>query len=478
MHSLIKNTVKEFYSTSHIIGISFLFSFAWIFSMPPFDYYALYSSLKLLSNYNAFLYSIGFCMFVLSILNHLYVYLINRKVLIIAVHLTEYQIISSLLISYVLVFNLFYVLPAYLISLIQQLFYSPHTINFEAYILEYANSLLNYILLWITLSIIFFLKLRNVFSSFITILILYASSFLMSSKSGGAVFDISMITNLWLNAPQFIEIIGFVAILILLLVLALIYLFKLSNNLFERYSFETYSRGILQIFYSKLKFQLSAYHSIMMGYQDQKIIMAFSGMGFGLLAPLLFNSSINVIPMFKIFMGFFVPFLFGIYQSNILQLDINSKMVFLLSCKQTSYAHIIFNRLFLLLLPQLILILLVTFSLNLITPIITNELLLYLLFLNVFHSMVKLLFITTPLLTHYSNFIIIAAYYLFLREDVQIFMNSNSILRSINLASPIVASNNNIDLILWITLLFFITTLFIINYRQLNVSKVESLLHI
>ena len=255
MHSLIKNTVKEFYSTSHIIGISFLFSFAWIFSMPPFDYYALYSSLKMLGNYNVFLYSIGFCIFVLSILNHLYVNFINRKVLIIAVHLTEHQIIISLLISYFLVFNLFYVLPAYSISLIQQLFYSPGSIKLEAYIWEYANSLLNYILLWITLSIIFFLKLRNVFSSFIAILILYAASFLISSKSGGAILDISMIANLWLNAPPLIEISGFVSLFIILLVFGLIYLFKLSNNLFERYSFETYTRGVLQIVYSKLKVQ-------------------------------------------------------------------------------------------------------------------------------------------------------------------------------------------------------------------------------
>ena len=212
-----------------------------------------------------------------------------------------------------------------------------------------------------------------------------------------------------------------------------------------------------------------------MGYQDQKILMVFSVLGFGLLAPLLFNSSINVVPMFKIFMGFFVPFLFGIYQSNIIQLDLNSKMVYLLLCKQTPYAHIIFNRLFLLLLPQLILILLVAFSLNLITPIITNELLLYLIFLNVFHSMVKLSFITTPLLTHYSNFIIIAAYYLFLREDVQLFMNSNIILRSINLASPIVSSSNNIGLVLWTALIFSTAILLLINYRQLNMSNVSDL---
>ncbi|MDP3446237.1 MAG: hypothetical protein Q8T08_25550, partial [Ignavibacteria bacterium] len=81
--------------------------------MPPIEYYALNNSVKLLDNYNLLLYTIGFGVYILSILNHMHDIFINKKFLLVGSHLTENQVIVSMLLTYLIVFNLLYVIPAY-----------------------------------------------------------------------------------------------------------------------------------------------------------------------------------------------------------------------------------------------------------------------------------------------------------------------------------------------------------------------------
>ncbi|MDP3442398.1 MAG: hypothetical protein Q8T08_06005, partial [Ignavibacteria bacterium] len=145
-------------------------------------------------------------------------------------------------------------------------------------------------------------------------------------------------------------------------------------------------------------------------------------------------------------------------------------MIISLLCRQVSYAYIVFNRLVLLLLPQLIVIIIMVIVVEIFSPKMTFELLAYLLILNVFHALVKVLFSSTRISIHYSNILIITINYILLREDVQTVMNSNQLLIYLNFLSPIVSNSNEVSLTLWLTFSISIIVLSVVNYLRLSRS--------
>lgn len=470
MIKFITHSVKEFISVSHLICIYLLFGFSWVISMPPIEYYALNNSVKLLDNYNLLLYTIGFGVYILSILNHMHDIFINKKFLLVGSHLTENQVIVSMLLTYLIVFNLLYVIPAYSLCSIQQLFYAPDSFSTKAYIIEYLNTIIGYFPFWVLVTLSIFIYLKDVFSSLITVLLLYLSSFILSSITNGILFYNILFRNIFDTDLIVPELLVRLTILIFLIIAAFLFLLNISSKLYERFSIVRYKKGFLHFLYSKVSFHLSAHHSTMMGYRNQNVLMVFVLMGTIFLLPLFINPNLETIVLFKIYYGVFIPLLYSFYQPSIIQIDLSSNMIISLLCRQVSYAYIVFNRLVLLLLPQLIVIIIMVIVVEIFSPKMTFELLAYLLILNVFHAFVKVLFSSTRISIHYSNILIITINYILLREDVQTVMNSNQLLIYLNFLSPIVSNSNEVSLTLWLTFSISIIVLSVVNYLRLSRS--------
>ncbi|MGB9774544.1 MAG: hypothetical protein ACPL4I_11065 [Bacteroidota bacterium] len=469
MITFVIYNLKSLFSPLHFLIIFVYFSFAWFLAQPFLDASAIYNSMRLTSYYDFILMSFGLLSFILAVLRHYRSALQRGRRELLAIRLSNHQIFWGLTTSYLLFFFIGFAVPSYLIAFVQQLVYAPNSITSSVFLLKMAVPFTGYCFFWLVAALTLFGKLRNDFVVLFLFVVGYIVSFILRFLSGGLVFDHYWFMTVLIGKEASWRVgIGSFLSWGVFLTVAYLYGNRIADRLHEIDLVEPFKNGVSVRLAEKLGAHFSAHHLKMMGLANQKILTLFALIGLTLVLVVLKNPHAELIILGKIYLGALLPILFSFNQYYIIQLDRDARMVHNNFLREISYQKIIFNRWMLLLLPQL----LVALSFSLIVFLLTQKLSLlliaYLILLNIFCSLLNLLFALVSRASGAANLMLLLFVYVQLREEVQTFFLSFAGINIFNIFYPLLQEESIIPTVLWVTVVGCIGMMALLIRRLLS----------
>lgn len=473
MVAFIKHNLSDFFSISHLFSVFFFSSFAWFIAQPQIDPGAVFNSQKLISYYNNIFLSIVFIDFILHVLEHFQKTLRKNKLSLVIVRLSHHEIFWGLIVSYLISFLVFYIIPAYFFCFLQQLFYAPNTIKLEIYFLKFVSLSVSYNLFWIIIAIYLLVKLKTEFQAFMLFTFIYFISQIVRLLSNGFIFDAFWLGNIILSQTPFIEVIVRMCLWVLIIFVSIKIGKCILKKILPEGWEESYEHSLVSVFLKKFGAFISAHHCSMMGFRNQKILMIFSIIGVVFVIVLLSNPNGDMIVFGKIYLGAFLPIIFSFNQWFIIQLDRYTYMTQINNVRSSSYAFIIFNRWALLLIPQLLIGIVLSILIYFVVGRLSLSFIFYILFINIFCSVFNLCFSILTKSDGTANIVLILFVYFQLREDIQHLIFNDTHLSMFNIFSPLLHENDFISFELWLVLIVGILSLFHIAYFLTKRIKYE-----
>lgn len=466
MINFIFFNLKNIFSFTHIFVLGIYFSFSWFLAKPPLDTSAIYNSQKLTLYYDTILMSLAFFNFLLFVITHFNREMEKREI--IGIRLSTKEIFWGLIISYLLFFFFGFVLPAYGIALIQQIIYAPLNINISIYFLKIISGLLGYTFLWIIISIWLFVKFRNDFTVLVIIVLLYLISLFVQFISNGLIFNQYWINSIFTDNNSFYFIITRIVAWFTVVLLSILLGNRIAKYLSQIEFAPPYRKGIFAKIANKCNAYLSMHHLNMMGLSSQKILILFSFIGFIFILFLIRNPQANLIIIAKIYLGAFIPILFSFNQYYLIKIDKEAGMVHNNFIRKISYTKIIFNRWLLLLIPQLLITLFFSLIISIFAQTLPFSFIIYILFLNVFCSLINLFFAVFTQTNSTANLFLLFFVYIQLRDDIQSFFISRNWLNKLNVFYTLLQENNNIPLEHWFIMIGLILVMIFLTVKSLR----------
>jgi len=461
--------LKSLFSPLHFLIVFVYCSFAWFLAQPFLDASAIYNSMRLTSYYDFILMSFGLLSFILAVLRHYRSALQRGRRGLLATRLSNHQIFWGLATSYLLFFFTGFALPSYVIAFVQQLMYAPNSISPSVFLLKMIVPFTGYCFFWLIAALALFGKLRNDFVVLFLFIVGYIVSLILRFVSGGLAFDHYWLIMVLIDKGASWRA-GIESFLSWGVFLTIAYLCgnRLADHLDKIDLVEPFKKGVFARLAEKLGAHFSMHHLKMMGLANQKILTLFALIGLAPVLALLNNPHAELIVLGKIYLGALLPILFSFNQYYIIQLDRDAGMVHNNFLREIPYQKIIFNRWMLLLLPQL----LVALSLSLIVFMLTQKLsvafIAYLILLNIFCSLLNLLFALVPRTSGAANLMLLLFVYVQLREEVQAFFLSFPGINIFNIFYPLLQEGSIIPTHLWVTVIGCMSMMGLIIRRLLD----------
>lgn len=469
MRPFIAHQLRSLFSPYNFLIIFVYISFAWFLANPLLDPSAVYNSSKLTLYYDAILMSLGILSFLLTALGHFRNSFQRRRGELLAVRLSHTQIFWGLVTSYILFFFIGLSIPFYGAALTQQLVYAPGHVTYSVFLLKITSGFTGYVLFWLVATLALFTKLRNDFTVLVIFVVAYGASFILQFLLDGLAFDHFWLVLIWqeTKASWQASVGSFVAWLGILAVA-----YFIGNSIAKRLQHvelvESFKKGLFVRFSEKLGSHLSMHHLKMMGFQNQKILTLFALVGLAFTLVLLTNPRGELIVFGKLYLGALLPILFSFNQYYIIQLDRDAGMVHNNFLRAMSYPHIVFHRWALLLVPQILVALIFSLLIMVVTGKLSMTFIVYLLFLNIFCSLFNLVFSVLTQSSGPANVALLLFVYVQLRQDVQDFFASHSLLSTFNLFYPLLQEENVVPDFLWIVMVACLGAIMVLVLRALQ----------
>ncbi len=442
MKAFIRYNIKSLFSLTYLFTVIVYSSFAWFISAPPFSFNAVYMSQRIIDSYNFVLMSIAFLTFLLFVVAHFREALQTGKKEIPLSRLTKRKIFWGLVFSYLLFFFLGYVIPSYIVALVQQLVYAPKKIDLLVYLINSLNLFTGYSFFWIILTLILFAWFKNDFVVLFVILITYGLASFLSLYTQGVLFN-----NYWLssllskNPPERIaQSILVWAVFMTSIIISSIFI---SKKILDIDLSDPFKKGLFVRLLDKFRLDLSMHHLKMMGLGSQKILAFFTLLGLSQIIVLLSMPNANLLPFAKIYIGAFLPILFSFNQYYIVSIDREAGMIHNNFLRRMCYRRIVLNRWLVLLIPQLLISLIFLIIFSVFGKALPVSFIFYVLLLNIFCSAFNLFLGVLTNKTGVANLILLFFIYVQLREDFQNIFSANSIISDFNIFSPLLRLENS-----------------------------------
>jgi len=452
MIAFIKNNLKSLFTLEYFFSIFIYFSFAWFISEPPFDVSSVFNSSKLIARYDSILYSIAYFNFLFFILSHFKINIQKQFMGLLLTRFSIYQIFFGFVFSYVIFFIIGFVFPAYSGALLQQLMYSPQNINILIFLVKFTSSAFGFTFFWIIITLVFAIRFYNEFMVLLLIIIFYIFSLLLYFLSGTLLFNQFWILNISIQS---------ILVWILFMLIALVCIRVYAPYLRKNDIYQLYKKSYFSKIFQKLYSELSMHHLNMLDFSGFKLIALFTMIGLFILISLSNHQDGNLIVMLQIYIGIFVPILFSFNQIYLINIDIRSGILHNIFLCKMPYSKLIFNRWFILLLPQISISILYFFIVINFVQNISLNFIIYIILLNILYSLINLVLSIFSKNGVLANFCLLFFVYIQLRYDIQFIMN-NIWLKKINIFYPILQENIIINNHHWISLISIIFILMVL----------------
>ena len=437
MRAFITHNLRSLVTPSFIGVMVIYLSFAWFLADPSVDPTAIYSSERFTSNYDLILMSVMMMNFLLFIVLHFKREWKASRRDILASRWTARRLVWGFVVSYAIFYLLAFVIPTYVVALVEQLICAPRNVRSIVFLLKASAGIVGYSLFWIIVSVWCATRLRNEFVSPIVLFFVYAASQFSNLISQGLWFN-----SYWLASAVRPLVIGpywqaglaWLAVTAIGVALGV----RLERTILQVQLNEPYRKGMLSRLAQWSGADLAMHHYRMMGLSSQKVLAFFTAAGLLLLVPLFGRTDANLMPLAKVYLGAFVPVLFSFNQYFLIKIDREAGMTHNNFLRTIPYSRIILSRWLLLLAPQLgveLVFILIASALGQPFPF---AFILYVLALNILCSAVNLLFAVTTMTNAVANLFLLFLVYLQLRDDVQHFLASSSFLSQLNILGLLV----------------------------------------
>jgi len=477
MTAFIKYNLKKLFSLTHLFLIFIYCSFAWFLGDPHLDMLSIYNSLKLTGKYDIVLYSVVLLNFILFINIHFRNELKKDRRDNISLRLTNREILWGLTFCYLIYFLAGFVVPIYGTALIQQLYYAPGNVSILVFVIKIICGITGYTIFWITISLLLNIRFRNDTGVLLLFSIIYTASFIVNFLTKGLLFDqFWMIENVSNRAVIILAVYKGLAWLGFIL-LSILIINRISKSLNNIDLSLPYRKGIFSKTAEKLKAYLSMYHYNMIGLSNQRILTFFSFIGLIFIIALVQIKTADLLVMGNLYVGVFVPVMFSLNQYHLIKIDKDAGMVHNNFLRDLSYWKIIFNRWFILIIPQLIIAIIYTLILKVYVPQIQFSFFVYIILLNIFCSIFNLCISIFTQAGAAANLFLVFFIYLQLREDVQKVIVSNHFLNGINIYYDILHTGYKVEvkyiglLVLTIGILVYSSKIFLSKIKYVDIEN-------
>ncbi len=472
MKSFIYFNLRNLFTKTFPIIIFIYLSFAWFLNDRNLNPASFDSSSNLTGSYDLVLFSIMFLNYVLLAIQHFEKEIANKRFTILHTRISENQFIGGLFVAYISFFIVGFILPTYLVALLQQSIFSPGNIEYGVFISKSFSIALSLPIIWLTIAIFLFRKYRDSFVVIIIVIILYAVSFVIIYLTNGLVFDYLWLYKMTNYNDSFLRLSMISLFWSFLLFVSLIFLSKISKRISDDGGSSSYKNSFLSKLADRFNLYLAKYHIKMMGRANQKILTLFLLIGLLLIIPAIKNPAANLLVLGKIYIGAFVPLLFSFNQYYIIQIDRDAGMIHNNFLRMTKYSKIILHRWLLLITPQLIIVSIFVSIFSAILFPFQITFYIYIILLCICISLVNLLFAVISKNNNAANLIVFFLVYLQLRDNVRESFFRMPFLKKLNIFEPLLQSDNGT--ILFIHFLILILILLIILFiLKIFLDKVE-----
>lgn len=213
----------------------------------------------------------------------------------------------------------------------------------------------------------------------------------------------------------------------------------------------------------------------MIGFENQKLIAFFVLLGLFSFLPLLKKEGIDILPLVQIYLGGFIALFFSFNQYYLIKIDIDAGMIHNNYLRALPYTRIIINRWLVSLILHIITLLISILVVYVSGIKFSLEKILYIIVLNIFCSLLNLMFAVVILINAAANMLLILFVYGQLIDDVQRFISKYPLIQSFNIFSPLLMESET-SIELWAFLLLAIFLVFTTIIIKLNKLKYDTLI--
>lgn len=432
MRHFVSNTLRQMLDGSYIILLCIYTLLGWFIVELTLQQGQMPGTEAVIALYNSVVFTLVLFTCIYLSITHFRESLTRSNRDILLLHLGNNRFFGGLLLAYAIFFCVFFTVPVYAVSVLQQYLSGVVHINY----MQYTIALVQVIAISfpaIITAIALFIWIKNEIFALLVWMLLYSSAALI-------MLIISMIQT---NTSSSLNILVKLGFYTLVNVGTMLIGWYLSKRL-TRYEYAERIRGGVFAFISrKLHLPLSASHYGMIGLRTQNLYLIFGLAGLAFLLVQFLAANAQTIIIAKIYCAVLMPVLFSLNQYSTIRIDITSGMLPVLHLKPVTYRSILFNRWLCLLAPQLIITFLFALLLIRLHSAIAVSFIAYAILLSILFSSANFMMSVLLKNSGIANFIEGGIVYIMLREDVQNFFISSELLQKVNILSSVVSANTH-----------------------------------
>jgi|GEM_PF-3911964 len=416
---------RRLWSLSHLAAIALYCSLAWF--LVGLEPTTIFRTDLVCEHYNFLLQTFGLLTCVLAIVEHWKDELRPDRRDLMRLRLGNTGVVLGLFCSYWCFWVCAAVLPMMLTAAVQQILAGVQYID-VIILLHYlcASAFTGFAPLWLAFSLAIFTMRRNEPLTVFALLLVIAGAAVLKQVSCGLLFD-----SLWLEHPSvwlalfWCSSLGSIAMII----------FRFQRRIETLSLDDTLGRGLSTQLFALVRWNMSAFHARLLNMSHALVLALFSVLGLMVIIPLV-RQSPSFAQMANIYLGAFVPLLFGLYVGSVVEVDTKANLAETIRSRSQAYWRIVLNRWCVLLLPMAVTTIGLGAALWVWTPYYAIGMVVYCVLLGVVWQAIAL---AVSLMVRRSGawqIVLSLLVYIQLRDDVQQAMNT-SLLQIINIVAPL-----------------------------------------
>lgn len=416
---------RRLWSLSHLAAIALYCSLAWF--LVGLEPTTIFRTDLVCEHYNFLLQTFGLLTCVLAIVGHWREELRPDRRDMLRLRLGNTGTVAGLFCAYWCFWACACVLPMMLTAAAQQFLAGVQYVDVIMF-LHYlcASVFTGFAPLWLACGLTIFTIRRNEPLTVFVLLLVIAGAAVLKQVSGGLLFD-----SLWLEHPSVWLALVWVSSLVSITMI----IFQFQRHLETLSLDDTLGRGLSMRLFVLFRWHMSAFHTRLLNMSHALVLALFSALGLMIIIPLV-RQSPSFSQMANIYLGAFVPLLFGLYVGSVVEVDTKANLAETIRIRSQAYWRIVLNRWCVLLLPMAVTTIGLGAALWVWTPHYAIGMVVYCVLLGVVWQAIAL---AVSLLVRRSGawqIVLSLLVYIQLRDDVQQAMNT-SLLQIINIVAPL-----------------------------------------